>query len=177
MPLEPTGWKTCARDPDEYPALDLGLLARISRTRKPGTPGRLRHPPATAGRRCAAPSMSGNICHHAGQDVTIAARKDRWPSFLGMDSHAPSEPALDTAVEVLAANDIELVIQADHGYTPTPVISHAILTYNRNRHRRMADGIVITLSHNPPDDGGFGTTCPAAAARHEHHQADRGPPT
>ena len=77
------------------------------------------------------------------------------PLFLGMDSHALSEPALDTAVEVLAANDIELVIQADHGYTPTPVISHAILTYNRNRHAHMADGIVITPSHNPPDDGGF----------------------
>jgi len=77
------------------------------------------------------------------------------PLFLGMDSHALSEPALDTAVEVLAANDVELVIQADHGYTPTPVISHAILTYNRNRHAHMADGIVITPSHNPPDDGGF----------------------
>jgi len=77
------------------------------------------------------------------------------PLFLGMDSHALSEPALDTAIEVLAANDTELVIQAARGYTPTPVISHAILTYNRNRHAHMADGIVITPSHNPPDDGGF----------------------
>jgi len=77
------------------------------------------------------------------------------PLFLGMDTHALSEPAMVTAVEVLAANDVELVIQAGMGYTPTPVISHAILTYNRNRQAHFADGIVITPSHNPPDDGGF----------------------
>lgn len=77
------------------------------------------------------------------------------PLFLGMDTHALSEPAMVTAVEVLAANDVELVIQANMGYTPTPVISHAILTYNRNRQAHLADGIVITPSHNPPDDGGF----------------------
>ncbi|MFN3331516.1 MAG: phosphoglucomutase (alpha-D-glucose-1,6-bisphosphate-dependent) [Caldilinea sp.] len=77
------------------------------------------------------------------------------PLFLGMDTHALSEPAMVTAVEVLAANDVELVIQANMGYTPTPVISHAILTYNRNRQAHFADGIVITPSHNPPDDGGF----------------------
>ena len=77
------------------------------------------------------------------------------PLFLGMDTHALSEPAMMTAVEVLAANDVELVIQANLGYTPTPVISHAILTYNRNRHAHLADGVVITPSHNPPDDGGF----------------------
>lgn len=77
------------------------------------------------------------------------------PLFLGMDTHALSEPAMMTAVEVLSANDVELVIQAGMGYTPTPVISHAILTYNRNRQTHLADGIVITPSHNPPDDGGF----------------------
>lgn len=77
------------------------------------------------------------------------------PLFLGMDTHALSEPAMVTAVEVLAANDVELVIQAGMGYTPTPVVSHAILTYNRNRQSHFADGIVITPSHNPPDDGGF----------------------
>ena len=77
------------------------------------------------------------------------------PLFLGMDTHALSEPAMVTAIEVLAANDVELVIQAGMGYTPTPVISHAILTYNRNRQAHFADGIVITPSHNPPDDGGF----------------------
>jgi phosphoglucomutase len=77
------------------------------------------------------------------------------PIFIGMDTHALSEPALLSAVEVLAANDVEVVMQRDLGYTPTPVISHAILTYNRGRHAHLADGIVITPSHNPPDDGGF----------------------
>jgi phosphoglucomutase len=77
------------------------------------------------------------------------------PLFLGMDSHALSEPAFVSAIEVLAANGVDVMIDRDHGYTPTPVISHAILTYNRGRHLGLADGIVITPSHNPPDDGGF----------------------
>jgi phosphoglucomutase len=67
----------------------------------------------------------------------------------------PSEPAFATALEVLAAHGVEVMIDRDRGYTPTPVISHAILTYNRGRHTGRADGIVITPSHNPPDDGGF----------------------
>lgn len=77
------------------------------------------------------------------------------PLYLGMDTHALSEPALSTAIEVFAANGLELVIQAGRGYTPTPVISHAILTHNRGRRTALADGVVITPSHNPPDDGGF----------------------
>jgi phosphoglucomutase len=77
------------------------------------------------------------------------------PLFLGMDTHALSEPALATALEVLSANDVQVMIQKDLGYTPTPVISHAILTYNNGRESGLADGIVITPSHNPPDDGGF----------------------
>lgn len=77
------------------------------------------------------------------------------PLFLGMDTHALSEAAFSTAVEVFAANEVELMIQTDLGYTPTPVISHAILTYNRNRSTGLADGVVITPSHNPPDDGGI----------------------
>ena len=72
-----------------------------------------------------------------------------------MDTHALSEPALATALEVLAANGVEVMIDADDGYTPTPVISHAILTHNRGRKRGLADGIVITPSHNPPRFGGF----------------------
>lgn len=76
------------------------------------------------------------------------------PLFLGMDTHALSEPALITAVEVLAANSVKVLIQDKRGYTPTPVISRAIVVYNRG-HSRRADGIVITPSHNPPDDGGF----------------------
>ena len=83
------------------------------------------------------------------------ARGIRGPLFLGMDTHALSEPAFITAVEVLAANRVPLRIQAGRGYTPTPVISHAILTWNRDHAGVQADGIVITPSHNPPEDGGF----------------------
>src|SRR5688572_26037351 len=77
------------------------------------------------------------------------------PLFLGMDTHALSEPAFATALEVLAANGVEVMIDSQGGYTPTPAISHAILTYNRGRQSGLADGIVITPSHNPPEDGGF----------------------
>jgi phosphoglucomutase len=77
------------------------------------------------------------------------------PLYIGMDTHALSEPALATAIEVLAANEMDIFIQAGLGYTPTPVISHAILTYNRGRTSGLADGVVITPSHNPPEDGGF----------------------
>ncbi|MEZ4414979.1 MAG: phosphoglucomutase (alpha-D-glucose-1,6-bisphosphate-dependent) [Gemmatimonadota bacterium] len=77
------------------------------------------------------------------------------PLFLGMDTHALSEPAMVTALEVLAANGVDVVIQSGRGYTPTPVISHAILTHNAKHRDDRADGVVITPSHNPPDDGGF----------------------
>ncbi|HVP85868.1 MAG TPA: phosphoglucomutase (alpha-D-glucose-1,6-bisphosphate-dependent) [Rhizomicrobium sp.] len=89
------------------------------------------------------------ICDH---------RKSRHidgPLFLGRDTHALSEPAFKTALEVLAANDVSVMIDAQNGYTPTPAISHAILVHNRNRTSGRADGIVITPSHNPPSDGGF----------------------
>jgi len=77
------------------------------------------------------------------------------PLFLGMDTHALSEPALISAVEVFAANGVELHIDAESGYTPTPVISHAILRHNHGRQDHLADGVVLTPSHNPPPDGGF----------------------
>jgi phosphoglucomutase len=77
------------------------------------------------------------------------------PLFLGMDTHALSEPALVTALEVFAAQAVEVRIQAGRGYTPTPAVSHAILTWNRGRKTGLADGVVVTPSHNPPDDGGF----------------------
>jgi phosphoglucomutase len=77
------------------------------------------------------------------------------PLFLGVDTHALSEPAFASALEVLAANAVEVMIDHAEGYTPTPVISHAILTHNRGRKTGFADGIVITPSHNPPEDGGF----------------------
>ena len=78
------------------------------------------------------------------------------PLFLGMDTHALSEPAFISALEVLGANGVTVMVADEHtDYTPTPVISHAILTYNRGRTTALADGIVITPSHNPPDSGGF----------------------
>jgi phosphoglucomutase len=82
------------------------------------------------------------------QDIT-------GPLFLGMDTHALSEAAHATAIEVFAANSVELRIHSGFGYTPTPVISHAILTHNRTNSGELADGVVITPSHNPPQDGGF----------------------
>ena len=77
------------------------------------------------------------------------------PLFLGKDTHALSEPSFATAIEVLAANAVSVLIQQDMGYTPTPVVSHAILVYNREKGRPDADGVVITPSHNPPEDGGI----------------------
>src|SRR6202789_3252594 len=74
---------------------------------------------------------------------------------MGKDTHAVSDPAQRTALEVLAANNVETIIQEKNGVTPTPVISRAILVYNRSRKEHLADGIVITPSHNPPEDGGF----------------------
>lgn len=83
------------------------------------------------------------------------------PLFIGMDTHALSEPALASAIEVFAGNEQEIMVDADLGYTPTPAISHAILNYNRGRTSGLADGVVITPSHNPPDDGGFKYNPPA----------------
>ena len=84
-----------------------------------------------------------------------AQQKIDGPLFLGMDTHALSEPAQASALEVLAANGVEVMLAEGDEYTPTPAISHAILTYNRGRKTGLADGIVITPSHNPPPDGGF----------------------
>ena len=77
------------------------------------------------------------------------------PLFIGMDTHALSEPAQATAIEVFAGNEVDVAMQAGLGYAPTPAVSHAILTHNSGRHTHLADGVVITPSHNPPDDGGF----------------------
>jgi phosphoglucomutase len=94
-------------------------------------------------------AMTQAICEYrAGKGID-------GPLYLGMDTHAVSEPAQRTAVEVLAANGVTVFLQQKGGFTPTPVISHAILTYNRGRSSGLADGIVITPSHNPPKDGGF----------------------
>jgi phosphoglucomutase len=94
-------------------------------------------------------AISQAICLHRKQHQIDG------PLFLGMDTHALSVPALASALEVLAANGVDVMIAERDEYTPTPVISHAILTYNRGRKTGLADGIVITPSHNPPRDGGF----------------------
>ena len=77
------------------------------------------------------------------------------PLFVGIDTHALAEPALVSAVEVFAANGVDIMIDERSGYTPTPVISHAILSYNKGRSSGLADGVVISPSHNPPEDGGY----------------------
>jgi phosphoglucomutase len=94
-------------------------------------------------------AISQAVCDHR-KSVGIDG-----PLFIGIDTHALAEPALVSALEVFAANGVEVMIDADGGYTPTPVISHAILTTNKGRASGLADGIVITPSHNPPEDGGF----------------------
>ena len=84
-----------------------------------------------------------------------ATQRTTGPLYLGKDTHALSDPAFVTVLEVLAANGVEVMIDQDNGFTPTPVISHAVLSYNRGRTSGLADGIVITPSHNPPEDGGI----------------------
>jgi phosphoglucomutase len=113
----------------------------------------------TSGHRGGAFERSFNEAHILAISQAVCLYRKRagidGPLFLGMDTHALSEPAFASALEVLAANDVETMIDEHGGYTPTPVISHAILTHNRTRKTGLADGIVISPSHNPPDEGGF----------------------
>jgi phosphoglucomutase len=94
-------------------------------------------------------AISQALCDHR-QSAGLSG-----PLFVGIDTHALAEPALASALEVFAANNIEVMIDEHDGYSPTPAISHAILSYNRGREQGLADGVVITPSHNPPEDGGF----------------------
>src|SRR3954469_22823707 len=94
----------------------------------------------------------------ATSQAIVEYRRDQGtdgPLYLCRDTHALSEPALVSALEVFAANDVTVLIDARDGYTPTPSLSHAILRYNRGRDSHLADGVVVTPSHNPPADGGF----------------------
>jgi len=113
----------------------------------------------TSGHRGSAFATAFNEDHIAAITQAICdyrrQQKTTGPLFLAQDTHALSEPAFVTALEVLAANNIETMVDADLAYTPTPALSHAILSYNRDRKKDLADGIVITPSHNPPEDGGF----------------------
>ncbi|MDH5670097.1 MAG: phosphoglucomutase (alpha-D-glucose-1,6-bisphosphate-dependent) [Nitrospira sp.] len=113
----------------------------------------------TSGHRGSSFKRSFNEAHILAVTQAIceyrASQQTTGPLYLGKDTHGLSDPAFITALEVLAANGVETMIDQDRGYTPTPVISHAILSYNRGRTSGLADGIVITPSHNPPEDGGI----------------------
>ena len=113
----------------------------------------------TSGHRGSALDRRFNEAHIAAICQAVAEHRAaagvRGPLFLGMDTHALSEPAHVTAIEVLAANGVDVVVAAGRGYTPTPAISHAILTHNRAHPGALADGVVVTPSHNPPRDGGI----------------------
>jgi phosphoglucomutase len=113
----------------------------------------------TSGHRGTAFANAFNEAHILAISQAICDRRSQsritGPLFIGIDTHALSEPALASALEVFAANEVDVMIDERDGYTPTPVVSHAIMTYNKNRKSGLADGIVITPSHNPPEDGGF----------------------
>ncbi|MBI5063177.1 MAG: alpha-D-glucose phosphate-specific phosphoglucomutase, partial [Desulfatitalea sp.] len=113
----------------------------------------------TSGHRGSSLKSSFNEAHILATSQAICqyrkAQHIDGPLFLGMDTHALSMPAFASALEVLAATGVEVMIADGLAYTPTPAISHAILTYNQGRTSGLADGIVITPSHNPPEDGGF----------------------
>jgi phosphoglucomutase len=113
----------------------------------------------TSGHRGSAFDNAFNEAHILTISQAICQQRSRngitGPLFIGVDTHALSQPALASALEVFAANDVDVMLDERDGYTPTPVISHAILGYNKDRQSGLADGIVITPSHNPPEDGGF----------------------
>ena len=140
--------------------VDVAALERLYQERQPdcadptqlvsfGTSGHRGTPLAGTFTHAHILAITQAICQYrAEQGIT-------GPLYMGRDTHAVSGPAQRTALQVLAANGVETIIQRDDGVTPTPVISRAILVHNRGRHSRLADGIVITPSHNPPEDGGF----------------------
>ncbi|MGB8215458.1 MAG: phosphoglucomutase (alpha-D-glucose-1,6-bisphosphate-dependent) [Anaerolineales bacterium] len=134
------------------------VTAYYSETPDPSVPGQ-RVSFGTSGHRGSAFENSFNEWHilAISQAICLYRKQQKidGPLFLGMDTHALSVPALASALEVLAANEVEVMLAEGDEYTPTPAISHAILTYNRGRTTGRADGIVITPSHNPPQDGGF----------------------
>jgi len=156
MPISPLAGKPA---PKEL-LIDVAALERQYYDRKPdvANPGQLVSF-GTSGHRGS--SLDGTFTEAHILAITQAiceyrqAQKTEGPVFIGKDTHALSGPAQRTALEVLAANGVQALVQKDDGFTPTPVISHAILVYNRGRKEGLSDGIVITPSHNPPADGGF----------------------
>ena len=145
---------------DQFPLVNIPqlLTAYYAETPDPSIPAE-RVSFGTSGHRGSSVTRSFNEQHILAITQAIClyrgGQQIDGPLFLGLDTHALSAPALSSALEVLAANGVEVMLAKDDEYTPTPVISHAILTYNRGRKSGLADGIVITPSHNPPNDGGF----------------------
>src|SRR5919206_2785696 len=113
----------------------------------------------TSGHRGSSLRLAFNSDHIVAISQAICEYRQAYdvdgPLFLGRDPHALSEPATVDALEVFAGNGVRVLVDSADGYTPTPALSHAILTYNRGRASGLADGVVVTPSHNPPDDGGF----------------------
>ncbi|MEW1865643.1 phosphoglucomutase (alpha-D-glucose-1,6-bisphosphate-dependent) [Streptomyces sp. NBC_00669] len=155
MPHERAGTPARPEDLVDVPRL---VTAYYALHPDPGEPGQ-RVAFGTSGHRGSALDTAFNEDHIAATSQAIceyrAAQGTDGPLFLGADTHALSEPARVTALEVFAANDVTVLIDAADGFTPTPAVSHAILTYNRGRTTGLADGVVVTPSHNPPRDGGF----------------------
>src|SRR3954469_14852752 len=134
------------------------LIAAYYETPDPSDPAQ-RVAFGTSGHRASSLHGAFNEAHIAATTEAIcryrAAEGTDGPLFIGKDPHALSEPAFETAIRGLVAHGVDVRVDADEGYTPTPVISHAILVHNRGRRDHLADGIVVTPSHNPPEDGGF----------------------
>ena len=146
MPLHPLAGKPAPREL----LIDIPKLVSSYYTLSPQAPVSF----GTSGHRGTSLEGSFNEEHIAAVSQAICdyrrANHINGPLFLGIDTHALSEPAMRTALEVLIANDIEVVIHQGDEYTPTPIISFLILENNKDKHKPMADGIVITPSHNPP---------------------------
>ena len=156
MKISPAAGKIA--DPSILTNIPRLISAYYSRQPDPSVPAQ-RVAFGTSGHRGSSFSNSFNEWHILAITQAICLyrkeKKIEGPLFLGIDTHALSEPAAISTLEVLAANGVETMISEKDEYTPTPAVSHAILTYNKDRKTGLADGIVITPSHNPPDDGGF----------------------
>jgi phosphoglucomutase len=149
-----------AKPPPQDLLVDISKLRQAYYERQPDVRDRIQRVGfGTSGHRGCSLRSSFNEAHVLAITQAICDYRSSQgitgPLYIGKDTHALSEPAFATALEVLAANGVETMVDGDDGYTPTPAISHAILTFNLRRTTGLADGIVITPSHNPPEDGGF----------------------
>jgi phosphoglucomutase len=146
--------------PDPSSLIDLdGLLGAYYEEQPDPSVAEQRVSFGTSGHRGSSPGRTFNEAHVLAISEAVcryrSAQGIDGPLFLGRDTHALSEPASNTILEVLSAHGVDVMVDAAEGFTPTPVISHAILTHNRGAREGTADGIVVTPSHNPPEDGGF----------------------